>query len=470
MSNSNENIDFSKYEYKRPTNLDARPKLEDIVEYDDHDYNNPYGDQNYDIPIIQGLSPNAKKQPKLDKGTAYTSFARRKEKPETSFRNPRTQDEYMNQIMDLVGSKQNRDIIRNNDLISTAGASIWIDKHHRDKGWYVESKDYDGDGIPEVMVKRPDDSLYAVNGYYVKKSDMGTRQPYFEQFPTREDRKLAREEGIRMSNFASLKYGPKKFDPKKPFDIEYEKDPYSDPLYLKQLLTHRAPRIPTTRSPYQVFTMLISKTIWENFKVWLGTESAYSFTENKGSEKNPKYEFSNLKDERKYLAIEDMLSASAYLYEKYVKQPVLELFKSDEILQKAWAKLQLKLTNARARFEANPTEENKKKLEKIHKLLSDEGLATLELLKVITESKAFKEACENRVLEIIDDKNRRDFCNMAYKEIIFAQTNNSNLVATALNNNTEVDMRQIMKLRTESQEMKSKTKHKSYREHRKYLA
>ena len=305
-----------------------------------------------------------------------------------------------------------------------------------------------------------------MNGYTVRKSDMGSRQPYYNQFPTRDERKQAREEGITMSNFGALKYKPKKIDKNDPFNITYEIDPYDDPTYLKQLLTHRAPRVPTTRSPYQVFTGFISKSIWDNFKFWLGNpDNKKVFNEymkNTGTKEEPKYEFVNLKQARLYLAAEDMLSYSAYAYEKYVKDPVFsKSFNNDAIFQKALSKIQLQHANAVAKYEANQSESNLKKLTKYNEILSDQTKLANEIVSIITKSAAFKEACENLVKQMISDENRRNFLNTLFKELTDAQYKNEKLCKEAEDTKQEVDLTKIIKLQTMAQLQKSKIKHRA---------
>ena len=455
-----------------PQTIKVQQKPGKNVQYDLHDYSNPYGKFDSGIPTIDGLDPSANKTYQIQKGKKYNDL-NRKVAVSRGFTKPKAQKiNYMTNLIELIGSKANKDIVRKDDLISSAGASMWIDKHHRDEGWTVEKKDEDGDGIPEVMVYRPDGEIYSMNGYHLKRSDMGTRQPYYEQFPTRKERQRAREEdGITMNRYAAMKYKPKPFDLKKPFEIEYQDNPYDDPVYLKQLLTHRAPRIPTTRSAYQVFTMMITKPIWNEFKKWLlpakeGGQSPITngLTHNAGTEKEPKYVFNNIKGDRPYLAAEDMLSYSAYLYEKYIKNPALELFDSEELIQKAASLLRLRFAKAQLAFKANPTETNTKRYNKINTIMNDDKLLTKEVIKIISESDAVKEACEYRVNQVIQPNNITDFCNGLFKELTDAQKHNCKVIVDGRKTG-QIDYSQILKLETDASKLNRTVSHKQFRPH-----
>ena len=449
-----------------PQTVRSNRKPKPINVYDIHDYLNPYGEYKSGANIINQLNPSASKSYAFAEEDKRKSF-NRKVPVSRGFSKPKKEKlDYTNTLVGLVGSKANKDIVRNDALLSSAGASIWIDKNHKDEGWYVEKQDEDNDGIPEVMVYRPDGTIYSMNGYHLKRSDMGTRQPYYEQFPTREERQQAREDGITMNRFAAMKYGPKPIDVKNPYEIEYEKNPYDDPAYLRQLLSHRAPRIPATRSAYQVFTMFITKSLWEGYKEWLAGnngDSAVVFTVNKGTKSAPKYEFKDYKSDKPYLAAEDMLSYGAYLYEKYIKNPALELFDSEDLIRKAASLLQLRLAKAKIAYEANPTETNTKRYNKINIIMNNEELLAAEIVKIVSESEGVKEACENRVSQVIKDDNRRVFLNQLFKELIQAQTNNNKLIIEAEKKNVEVDMSRINKLESEAQKQKKLISHKKVR-------
>jgi len=423
--------------------------------HDRHDYYNPYGKKRNDYDIINDLKESSKQilPPKSVEINKYDSLARKVEKPKAKHKQPR--DSYMNDIVKLVGSNANRDVVRNNNLVSKNGALMWIDKNHQNQGWKVVENDEDGDGIPEVMVFQPDDKLYSMNGYMVKKSDMGSRQPYYNAFPTREERQQAREEGITMSNFGALRFKPKPLDPNNPYTVEYENDPYEDKTYLKQLVSHRAPHVPFTRSPYQVFTRFIAKTIWENFKRWLGTtdKTALKYVQNTGNSEKPKWEFINHRKLKQFLVAEDMISYSAFAYEKYVKAKAFKAFEDPNIYKKAFGKLQLKLANARARVEVNPDKTNKEKLKKIETIFNDDVLLQNEMVKIISNSEAFKETCENIVKDYINNK-RQQLVNALFNELIQNQLLNEKEILAARTENRSLNEQALIKMETTQQKLK----------------
>ena len=444
----------------QPTNVQPR------VYHDVRDYLNPYFDKPQDYDVVKNIKPKlGKKKATFTQPEAYDSLARKVERTKLSYKRPK--EDYIQNVIKLVGSKANKDITRNNELVSVNGANMWLEKHHPDQGWYIEEQDEDGDGIPEVSVMQPDRSTYSINGYVIKKSDMGSRQPYYNAFPTKAERKQARENGITMSNFGALRFGPKPLDINDPFNVQYQKNPYDDPMYLKQLITHRAPHVPQTRTPYQVFTGLISKSIWENFKQWLSNkENTYmTYMENIGTESEPKWEFVNHKEAKKYLAAEDMISYSAYAYEKEVKNEVFKIFDKPEIYQKAFGKLQLKLANARAKVEVNPSEKNKQSLAKILKIFNNETDLSNEIVKVITNSEAFKEACENRVKQIISPENRPIILNKLFAKLVEAQIFNEKTLQEEEQSKGQgkADLTNLIKFETIQQKLKKQIIHSNMR-------
>jgi len=465
-SNNKTNDSYKAYwdvDTEIPEEISYKPAYDEekpVIITDLHKYHNPVGKRQSNYDIITGLNPNANVNlPVLDTSDKYDSLARKIEKPKA--KRIQTRENFMNDIVKLVGSNANRDIVRNNNLVSQNSANIWINKNHPDQGWKVESEDKDGDGIPEIMVYDSDDNLYSMNGYMIRKSDMGSREPYYEAFPTKAERKKAREEGITMSNFGAQKYKPKPINPFKPFDIEYEKNPYDDPYYLKQLLTHRAPHVPLTRSPYQVFTGFIAKSVWENFKAWLGTSKQVTkkLVENKGSKENPKWEFIKLRSIAPILAAPDMISYSAYAYENYVKDVAFEQFNNPNLFKRAFDKLKLKLANLTARVEVNPTPANKKKLDKLAAIFEDDDLLSFEIGKIITNSEAFKGACENIVKQMLNQDNRKALVQTLFKELVATQLENEQEIQAAARENRSVNLAAITKLETTQQQIKRKATH-----------
>ena len=91
----------------------------------------------------------------------------------------------------LVSSKKSRDIVRRNNFMP-GQFDAWNAKKTGGNGKYWGGlQDLDDDGISEFVVKRKDENgpLVAVNGYTTKKSDWIARQQFFNDNPTRAQRK-----------------------------------------------------------------------------------------------------------------------------------------------------------------------------------------------------------------------------------------------------------------------------------------
>jgi hypothetical protein len=103
----------------------------------------------------------------------------------------------MNELLDLVQTMK-RDIKFIKDTQSKAGAENWIARNGYGDKLYVEDKDIDGDGVPDIIVKKRDDrSPYIVKGYTTEQSAYPLRSLYYTRYPTREDRR----EGLSYNDF-----------------------------------------------------------------------------------------------------------------------------------------------------------------------------------------------------------------------------------------------------------------------------
>jgi hypothetical protein len=78
------------------------------------------------------------------------------------------------------------------NLQSEKGANDWIIKNGYTDSLYVDSRDYDGDGVGDIIVrKKSDGSPYIVKGYTTVGSDYPIRAQYYKEFPTAKERKGA---------------------------------------------------------------------------------------------------------------------------------------------------------------------------------------------------------------------------------------------------------------------------------------
>ena len=98
-------------------------------------------------------------------------------------------------LKDIVGSKLGRDIKRHTHFMCPETFKLWNKtygkrKNGTDKYWYDDTKDVDGDYIPEFIVGRNDskgkkleDDIIAVNGWTTVKSDYPIRSKYLSKYP-----------------------------------------------------------------------------------------------------------------------------------------------------------------------------------------------------------------------------------------------------------------------------------------------
>jgi hypothetical protein len=95
----------------------------------------------------------------------------------------------MDELFDIVAMGK-RDIKHVKEAQSAVGAANWIKKHRLGESLYVDARDYDGDGVPDIIVRKTSDHKpYIVKGYTTDDSTYPLRQAYYTTFPTSDDRK-----------------------------------------------------------------------------------------------------------------------------------------------------------------------------------------------------------------------------------------------------------------------------------------
>ena len=97
----------------------------------------------------------------------------------------------MDDIFQFVSSRNHQDIVRRNNFMP-GQFQIWnANPKGGNNKYYGADEDIDHDGVPEFVVRRGDASgpKIAVNGYTTKLSDWVVRKPFYEKYPSRQERK-----------------------------------------------------------------------------------------------------------------------------------------------------------------------------------------------------------------------------------------------------------------------------------------
>ena len=182
----------------------------------------------------------------------------------------------MNELAKIV-LDMNQDIKQIKQAQSLAGAQSWIETHGYNGKYGAYEKDINGDSIPDVVVQRldnegkPIDGNYViVNGYTTGESTYPYRHAYYDAFPTREERKQARKDGLTYRAYINEMYRPQYEDQMK--IIGYGSD--LGKQFEKKLKTAGYTKVikPHDRSPYQVFCSSVIKPIFDVFKHHLGNQ------------------------------------------------------------------------------------------------------------------------------------------------------------------------------------------------------
>jgi hypothetical protein len=112
-------------------------------------------------------------------------------KPEKGPRRPRVlpPKEGMDALFHVVGELK-RDVKLIKDAQSIKGAEDWIVRNGYEKSLYVDARDFDGDGIPDIVVRtREGNKPYIIKGYTTDKSNYPDRLRYHTAYPLKENRK-----------------------------------------------------------------------------------------------------------------------------------------------------------------------------------------------------------------------------------------------------------------------------------------
>jgi hypothetical protein len=113
----------------------------------------------------------------------------------------------MDELFNVVALGK-RDIKVVRDAQSKRGAENWIRKHGYEDLLYVDDRDYDGDRIPDIVVRTRDgDNPYIVKGYTTEQSNYPYRFSYHTAYPTAEDRKGHPMRDFNEDNFVTS-YSP----------------------------------------------------------------------------------------------------------------------------------------------------------------------------------------------------------------------------------------------------------------------
>jgi hypothetical protein len=166
----------------------------------------------------------------------------------------------MEGIWDTV-ALQKRDIKLIKDAQSKVGAENWIRKHGLMDKLYVDDRDFDGDNIPDIIVRnRANHEPYIVKGYTTEQSSYPNRFSYFSQYPTAADRK-----GHPMSDYHEDAFVDSyRWDGQerklKPEAVERDK--------LAVSVGYKQARPPIKLTPVQAFKKFIMHPVMNTVKGW----------------------------------------------------------------------------------------------------------------------------------------------------------------------------------------------------------
>ena len=157
-----------------------------------------------------------------------------------------------------------RDIRRINDTQSVQGAQRWVEKHGFNDIYEVTNQDEDGDGIPDIIVKRTrDNHPIIVNGYTTVDSTYPYRHRYYTEFPTERERKLY---GKGFKGFVEDIWEPE-YDQKGLKIVSYGKGAQEEEFGRKiKEAGYKKILKPHDKNVYQVFVSKVIKPMYDTIK------------------------------------------------------------------------------------------------------------------------------------------------------------------------------------------------------------
>jgi hypothetical protein len=177
----------------QPDEYEARLRKEAVRKnYVSDNFRDDLGPVNTIRDHIWGQLSRKKDVPRVDlKGIIDEIEYRNANKPPKAARRPRPLPSKlgMDDLLDIVVNLK-RDVKLIKDAQSAAGAKDWIIRNGLEKHLYVDERDFDGDGIPDIVVRtREGDQPYIVKGYTTDKSNYPDRYRYHTTYPLKENRK-----------------------------------------------------------------------------------------------------------------------------------------------------------------------------------------------------------------------------------------------------------------------------------------
>ena len=168
----------------------------------------------------------------------------------------------IDEIAQLVGSKRFRDIKRSGNFMP-GQFELWNAKENGGNGKYWgDYQDVDGDEINEFVVRRGNKAgpMIAVNGYTTKRSDWGARELYYQNNPTREERRKYGSLKKYMRSF----YDPTYDDTGKITKWGIKPGSDTDPLH-NEMYNRYIKYTPKDLSPYQAIQKYVFTPAFDAF-------------------------------------------------------------------------------------------------------------------------------------------------------------------------------------------------------------
>jgi len=207
------------------------------------------GQYKTDAPLRRAL--RGKLEDHSQVGFKQVRAGMRKQRAERQYKEPTE----MPGLYDIV-VKGKRDIRRIHDTMSLAGAQRFVNKNP-DRGYVAEERDLDGDGIPEVYVKKGSDFIL-INGYTTKQSDWARQQVYHA---THDDKARRKAKPLNEWTRDQMQL---EFDNR---DDQRVVTKFVQPRWNEAATDagYRSQRIPKKRSAYSIFCSSYVKPVWDNY-------------------------------------------------------------------------------------------------------------------------------------------------------------------------------------------------------------